>query len=110
MKYKKIIILVLVFSMVLGLFPLDSVKCLSPASAAYLVCRNCGYKETLSESSAMCAAVSGWFIKMIKEMIISLGKEVVSYFISKKIEEYNSSSSGKFRCPKCNSTNIYCDN
>ena len=97
--------------MVLGLFPLSSVECITPVSAAHLVCRNCGYKETLNESSGMCAAagIPIWLIKKIKEIIIWLGKEVASYFISKKLDEISSNSSGKFRCPKCNSTNIYCD-
>ena len=72
MIYKKLIIIVLVFSMVLGLIPLSSVECITPVSAAHLVCRNCGYKETLNESSGMCAAagIPIWLIKKIKEIII----------------------------------------
>lgn len=107
MTYKKLIIIVLVFSMVLGLIPLNSVECITPVSAAHLVCRNCGYKETLDESSSMCAAamIPTWLIKKIIDAIIWLGKEAFYLFISKD----NSSNSGKFRCPKCNSTNIYCD-
>ena len=45
--------------------PLSSIECITPVSAAHLVCRNCGYKETLNESSVMCAAagIPIWLIK-----------------------------------------------